>query len=121
MTDENEKLEQQQPIESEPADIREVREIFEKLDKMKLPDLLAGLEKQFYVNACGAIELFEKICLNASNDKKRVEAAKYFLGFLKDPNFIKNMALVHELRGRLGKGAAGADNKATWKTEPKKG
>jgi len=112
---ENERPEQQ----TEASDIKETRELFERLGKLKLPDLLAGIEKGFYVNACGAIELFEKICLNAPSQKKRLEAAKYLLSFLKDPNFIKNMALVHELRGRLSKDAATADNKATWKTEPK--
>jgi len=116
MTDEK----QEQPVEAD--DIREVRELFERLDKMKLADLLAGLEKQFYLNACAAIELFQKICLNASSDKKRVEAAKFILGLLKDQNFIKNMALIGGLRGRIGKGAAAAPDgdKVVWGSKLKK-
>jgi len=108
---------QEQPVEAD--DIREVRELFERLDKMKLADLLSEFEKQFYLNACAAIELFQKVCLNSSNDKKRTEAAKYLLSFLKDPYFVKNIVLVHELRGRLSKGAGAApDAKADWISEP---
>jgi len=118
MTDEK----QEQPV--EPEDIREVRELFERLDKMKLADLLAEFEKQFYLNACAAVELFQKVCLNSSNDKKRVEAAKFILNLFKDANFTKNLALIGGIRGRIGKGAAEApDNKADWisEPEPKKG
>jgi len=110
---------QEQPV--EPDDIRETRELFERLDKMKLADLLAEFEKQFYLNACAAVELFQKVCLNSSNDKKRVEAAKFILGLLKDPNLIKNLGILRGLQGRVGKGAAAApDNKAAWISEPAK-
>jgi hypothetical protein len=120
MANENEKQEQQQPIGTEPEDLKFVRELFEKLDKMKLVDLLAEFEKQFYLNACAAIELFQKICLNASGEKKRTEAAKFILNLFKDANFTKNLALIGGLRGRIGKGAAAApDAKADW-IEPKK-
>ena len=114
MTDEK----QEQPIE-EPEDLKFVNQLFERLEKKSLPELIEGFERGFYRSGVTALEIFKELCLKGSNSKKQAEAAKYLLSFLKDPNFIKNMALVHELRGRLSKDAATADNKATWKTEPK--
>jgi len=105
--------------ESESGDIREIRELFEGLEKKKLPELMEGFERGFYRSGVAALELFQELCLKGSNSKKKVEAAKYFLGFFKDPNVVKNLALLRELRGRMGKDAAKTDDKATWKNEPK--
>jgi hypothetical protein len=112
---ENEK--QEQPLEA--SDIKETRELFEKLGKMKAGDLIAEFEKEFYVTAVAAINLFERISLNSSNAKKRTEAAKYLLSFFRDANFTKNLGILREIGARK-KGTAPVPDQAQWKTEPPK-
>lgn len=104
-----------------PADIKFADELFEELGKLTLEGLMERFELRFYANACGAIGLFEKVCLKASNDKARAEAAKYFLNLFRDQNLMRNLAIIHEIRlkgGKVNGGTVPTDNMATWKTEP---
>ena len=113
--------EKQEQPKAEAEDLKFVNQLFEELKKKKFPELLEHFERGFYATGIAALRIFEETCLNASNDKKRAEGAKYFLNLFRDADLGKNLALIHELRGRLSKGAATSDNKATWKNEPKKG
>jgi hypothetical protein len=105
-----------------PADIKFADELFEELGKLTLEQLMEKFELRFYANACGAIGLFEKVCLKASNNKARAEAAKYFLNLFRDQNLMRNLAIIHEIRVKGGKPvietAVVPDNSATWKGEP---
>jgi len=105
-----------------PADIKFADELFEELGKLSLEELMERFELRFYANACGAIGLFEKVCLKASNNKARAEAAKYFLNLFRDQNLMRNLAIIHEIRVKAGQKVNGVvvptDNVATWKTEP---
>ena len=102
-----------------PADIKFADELFEELGKLSLEELMERFELRFYANACGAIGLFEKVCLKASNNKARAEAAKYFLNLFRDQNLMRNLAIIHEIRSKTRKtnGTVMPDNKAEWITE----
>lgn len=103
-----------------PADKKFTDDLFKELHELSLEKLLERIEFRFFANVGGAIELFEKICLRASNDKGRAEAAKYLLNLLKDQSIIRNFAIIHEIRAKTPKanGTVTPDNKAEWKTEP---
>lgn len=103
-----------------PADIKFAEELFEELGKLTLEGLMERFELRFYANACGAIGLFEKVCLKASNNKARAEAAKYFLNLFRDQNLMRNLAIIHEIRAKTPKtnGTVMPDAKAEWGKEP---
>lgn len=105
-----------------PADIEFANNLFEELGDLTLEELMKRFEVRFYANACGAIGLFEKVCLKASNNKARAEAAKYFLNLFRDQNLMRNLAIIHEIRLKGGQKVNGVavatDNVASWKGDP---
>ena len=103
--------------EQNPLD--EVDEFLESLSKMKTEELIEKFQREFFQTAAAAVRNFERFCLRASNKKALGEAAKYFLNYLKSPDVFKGLAIMREFQSRTRKDAAAADNKCTWKSEPK--
>jgi len=111
-------------VEPELEHLKFVREMFEEIEGKTTPELVSSLSREFFTVGLGAVRMFRKICLGASNNKAKAEAAKQVMNLFRDTGFVKNLVVLQELRGRMAKGAAEVpDNKADWisEPEPKKG
>ena len=108
-------------VEPELEHLKFVREMFDEIEKKTTPELVASLSREFFTVGLGAVRMFRKICLGASNNKAKAEAAKQVMNLFRDTGFVKNLVVLQELRGRMAKGAAEVpDNKADWISAPAK-
>ncbi len=93
---------------------RKQRKLQEKVENMKLDDVLRAIPEEFYKGLLTSLRVVTTIGVASSQGKVRSSSAKWFINLLGDDKLVKNILLIQE---KVGSGA----NKVEWEKQGKKG